>query len=116
MILHQLRAWTSVDSLKIVKKKSTKKSLSFQLKGKEATLELSVDTAGTLTAECLCLEQKKIIQAKDSIINEIKMDRIFKEDVKEVYKTHWYDMAARWFTGIMLLLLVLLLIFKLKLI
>jgi hypothetical protein len=100
----------SGEGSKSIKKKS--KYLKFNSTSAHAHTEVRVDSSGTLTAECLCNEQKITIQAKDSIIHSMKMDRIFKETVKEVHTPYWYDIMCRWFTGLGLLFIILLILLK----
>lgn len=82
------------------------KPFRYQSKSKRAVETITLDTAGTLTGTCECLEEKRIIQAKDSLIHEIEKTKIDKSDIKEVHTPYWYDMLARWIAIIAMVYLI----------
>lgn len=87
--------------------------ISQSLRNKHAALNLVIDQTGRLKATATCDELRETLEQVDRELIRIKREIQDRSEAKVLYqtnteyKTRWYDTACRWFTCIVLLLIVL---------
>jgi hypothetical protein len=76
-------------------------------KNGRATLRVQRDSLGRTVAKCECDSVKGVLAAKEKSIKQLRSVRIGENITitKTEYRTHWYDLAARWIAGAFLLFL-----------
>ena len=90
------------------------KPFQFQKSGKQASVNMALDGNGRLTGVAACAEMQQKVEVKDREINRLRKEyqALHETKLKVVHRPPWYDVACRWITGLLLLVLLLIYLFK----
>lgn len=80
--------------------------------GGRAKIKVSIDSAGMLTATGGCDSLNQIIKALDREVYHLRHEQKKETVTVTEYKTRGIDKFCRWFTGISLLLIILIVVLK----
>ncbi|MFD0997685.1 hypothetical protein ACFQ21_00135 [Ohtaekwangia kribbensis] len=75
-------------------------------KSGHSTLKEKMDTDGNLTTECRCDSLELKVQVMDREIFRLRQKTVTKTVIVTEYKTRKIDIVCRWFSGIVLLIIV----------
>jgi len=74
--------------------------------GARAKIAITINSSGLITGTGGCDSIKAVVEAKDKLIYQLRIENKTLNETKFVHQPAWFDIAARWIASVFILLII----------